>query len=131
MPHLTIEYSANLDHCLDLPALISELHDTTAAIDAFPLAGLRTRAERRDDYKIADGHVDNSFIHVVLRIGHGRTLEVRRAAGETIFAALTQALAPVSAERPLAISFEMQELDPDLNFKTGNIRDYMAARSND
>ncbi len=128
MPHLTIEYSANLDHALNVPELIETLHTVTAGIEAFPLAGLRTRAARRDHYRIADGHPDNSFIHVTLRIGHGRELDVRKAAGERIFTALTGYLEPLSANLPLAISFEMVELDPVLNFKTGNIRDYMAKR---
>lgn len=128
MPHLTIEYSANLERHLDLPALIDALHQTTAAIDAFPLAGLRTRAARREHYRIADGHADNSFIHVELRIGAGRELAVREAAGAKIFAALERHLEPVSAQRPLAISFEITELDPVLSYKTGNIRDHMAAR---
>ena len=128
MPHLTIEYSANLDHDLELPALIDTLHDTVAAIEIFPLAGLRTRAARRDHYRIADGHPDNSFVHVTLRIGHGRALEVRDAAGKQIFAALTDALAPISGRRPLAISFQIEEADPVLNYKAGNIREYLAER---
>ena len=128
MPHLTIEYSANLEHQLDLPQLIETLHDVTAGIEAFPLAGLRTRAERRAHYRIADGHPDNSFIHLQLKIGAGRELAVKEAAGETIFAAFTQYLAPISAQRPLAISFEIVEFDPVLNYKTGNIRDYLATR---
>ena len=129
MPHLIIEYSANLERDLNLPELIDTVHAVAAAIDAFPLAGLRTRAARRDHYRIADGHADNSFIHVLLRIGHGRPLEVRQEAGATLFTALTEYLAPISACRPLAISFEMQELDPVLNYKTGNIREHMAARA--
>jgi 5-carboxymethyl-2-hydroxymuconate isomerase len=128
MPHLTVEYSANLDPVLRLPELIASLHDTAAGIDAFPLAGLRTRAERRDVYRIADGHPDNAFVHLVLRIAHGRPLDVRQAAGERIFATLCAHLAPLLARAPLAISFEIQEIDPVLNYKSGNIREYLARR---
>jgi 5-carboxymethyl-2-hydroxymuconate isomerase len=128
MPHLTVEYSANLAPVLRLPQLLDALHTTAAGIAAFPRAGLRTRAARRDDYVIADAHPDNAFVHVVLRIAHGRSLEVKQAAGERLFAALCQFLEPVLATTPLAISFEIQELDPVLNFKHGNIREHMAAR---
>ena len=68
MPHLTIEYTANLEPQLQLPQLIDALHRVAAGIEAFPLAGLRTRAERRDHYRIADGHVDNAFVHLTLRL---------------------------------------------------------------
>ena len=128
MPHLIIEYSANVENDLQLDKMIETLHDVTAGIEAFPLAGLRTRGEKRTHYRIADGHPDNSFVHLTLKIGSGRELEVRQAAGEIIFDQLVSYLKPVSAERPLAISFEIQELAEHTNYKTGNIRDYMAHR---
>lgn len=129
MPHITIEYSANLDPRLALPALIDALHAVAATIEAFPLAGLRTRAVRRDHYRIADGHPDNAFVHVVLRIAHGRPLAVREAAGAAIFAVLCHQLQPLLDSSPLAVSFEIQEIDPVLNYKQGNLREYMARRS--
>jgi 5-carboxymethyl-2-hydroxymuconate isomerase len=128
MPHLIIEYSANVESDLFLDAMIEKLHGITAGIEAFPLAGLRTRAEKRDHYRIADGHPDNSFVHLTLKIGSGRPLDVRESAGEKIFNSLVEYLAPVSAERPLAISFEIQELAEHTSYKAGNIRDYMARR---
>ena len=130
MPHITIEYTANLEPELKLPALINALHAVATGIEAFPLAGLRTRTERRDHYRIADGHPDNAFVHLTLRIAHGRSLEVRKAAGDLLFAALCRELQPLVDKRPLAISFEISEIDPVLSYKAGNIRDYMARRGN-
>jgi 5-carboxymethyl-2-hydroxymuconate isomerase len=128
MPHQIIEYSANLEPSLHLAELIELLHETAASVDAFPLAGLRTRAVRRDHYRIADAHPENGFIHVVLRVAHGRPLELRQAAGERIFSALCEHLEPIYASAPLAISFEMQEIDPDLRWKQNNLRDYLTKR---
>lgn len=128
MPHIVIEYTANLEPELKLPALIEALHTVAAGIEAFPLAGLRTRAERRDHYLIADRHPDNAFIHLSLRIAHGRTLEVRKAAGDLLFATFCRCLQPLVDKRPLALSFEISEIDPALNYKGGNIREYMAKR---
>lgn len=128
MPHLTIEYTANLEPQLQLPQLIDALHSVAAGIEAFPLAGLRTRAARRDHYRIADGHVDNAFVHLTLRIAHGRSVEVRKAAGDLLFATLCHELQPLLDERPLALSFEISEIDAVLNYKGGNIREYMAKR---
>jgi len=131
MPHITIEYTANLEPELDVPALIAALHATAATIEAFPLAGLRTRSERREHFRVADGHPDNAFVHVVLRIAHGRPLDVRKAAGDALFDSLCRSLASIEAHRPLAVSFEVQEIDPDLNYKHGNIRDYLAQRASE
>lgn len=129
MPHLTVEYTANLDRTLNVPELIDTLHTVAGAIEALPLAGLRTRALRIEHFRFADGHPDNAWVNMVLRIAHGRTQEVKQAAGERLFTALCEYLAPIGDNAPLAISFEIQEMDAVLNYKHGNIRDYMARRA--
>lgn len=128
MPHQTIEYSANLEPELDIEALVRVLHETAASIDALPIGGLRTRAVARQHYRIADGHPDNAFINVFLRIAPGRSFDVRKAAGEKLFQALCEYLEPIYSSSPLAISYEIQELDADLRWKKNNLREYLAVR---
>lgn len=126
MPHQIIEYSANLDDRFDIQALLDHMHQAALDTDIFPMGGLRTRAARRDHYRIADGHPDNGFVNVWLRVGP-RPAEVRKQASEVLFAALTEFLGPVYESSPLAISFEIQQLEPD-RLKQGNLRQYMAQR---
>lgn len=129
MPHFRVEYSRNLEDALRLPSLFETLSDVAAGTGVFPLPGIRCRALPRDTYRVADGHPDNGFVHVELRVGAGRDVPVLRAAGEEIFEALNGHMAALLAERPVALSFEIAEIHPDLNFKTGNIRDFMRSRS--
>ena len=121
MPHLILEYSANLDEDLDIGDLVELVHDAALDTGVFPLGGMRTRAERRDVYRVADGNPENRFVNLVARIGVGRPLAVRQTAGNTIFEALCGALQPVFDRYPLSISFEVQEMHPQLNFKKNNI----------
>ena len=88
MPHVVVEFSANLRGRADVPRLLRTVHDAALATGVFPRGGTRTRAEERTDYLIADGHPDNAFVHVTLRIGHGRDLETRKRAGQQVFDAL-------------------------------------------
>ena len=88
MPHLNIEYSANLDQALDIQALVDRIHETALETGIFPLGGVRTRAEPRNHYRIANGNPDAGYIHMIVRIGSGRDAETRRAAGNKIFEAL-------------------------------------------
>ena len=128
MPHIWIEYSGNLD--LDTRTLMRVVQDAAVGDGSlFPLAGARTRALRVDDCLIVDGHPDNAFVHVVLRIGHGRSDAQKAALGERVFQALSAALAPLMAARPLGISMQIEEADPVLNYKVNNYRDYLAARA--
>lgn len=128
MPHIWIEYSGNL--ALDTQALMRTVQDAAVGDGSlFPLAGARTRALRVDDCLIVDGHPDNAFVHVVLRIGHGRNAEQKAALGKRVFQALSAALAPQMATRPLGISMQIEEADPVLNYKLNNYREHLAARA--
>ncbi|HNP64591.1 MAG TPA: 5-carboxymethyl-2-hydroxymuconate Delta-isomerase [Woeseiaceae bacterium] len=129
MPHLIIEYSANLEADLDIRKLVRAMHETAVTIDALPTAGIRTRAVRRDNVMIADGHPDNGFINMTLRIAQGRTIEEQKAAGEKLFGSLKGFISEVYARRPIALSFEIQEIDTEKRWKHGNIRDYLAKRA--
>ncbi len=130
MPHQIIEYSANLESRMDIQGLVDGLHDNAMGIEGLPLGGLRTRAARRENYQVADQHPDNAFVHMILKLGHGRDEETKKAFGEAIFKALCELLEPVSSTSPLAISFEIQEIDAVLTWKKNNLRDYMAKRQN-
>lgn len=128
MPHVVVEFSANLRARADVPALLRAVHAAALATGVFPRGGTRTRAEERTDYVIADGHPDNAFVHVVLRIGHGRDLATRRRAGQQVFDAVVAQLEAAYAAGPLAISFEVQEIDPELSWKHNNVHDHVVAR---
>src|SRR4051794_901228 len=96
------------------------LRDTAIATGIFPLGGTRVRAYQSTDYLIADGHPDNTFVHVLMRIGHGRDLETRKRAADAIFAAACDNLAALYEQLPLGISFEMQEISPELAYRKNN-----------
>ncbi len=129
MPHQIIEYSANLEARLDIDGLIDALHHCAAGLEVLPIGGLRTRAYPTSRYMIADGHPDNAFIAVYLRIGEGRSLEVREQVGHALFQALCDFTADVFAETPIALSYEVQEIDPRTRWNHNNLRDHMAERS--
>jgi 5-carboxymethyl-2-hydroxymuconate isomerase len=129
MPHQVIEYSANLDDSLDIDGLVGALHETAVSIDALPTGGIRTRAVRREVFRVADGHPDNAFINVTLRIAEGRPLDVQKATGQKLFDELKRFVSEIYQIRPIALSFEIQEIKPDTRWKESNIRDYMASRS--
>ena len=128
MPHLTVEYSANLEPDIDAARLVATVHEAALATGIFPEGGVRTRAARRDVYAIADGHPDNAFVHLAIRIGAGRSPDARKQAGQTIFAALTAALEEVFAARPLGISMELTESNPEMSWKRNNLHDTIAHR---
>jgi 5-carboxymethyl-2-hydroxymuconate isomerase len=128
MAHIVIEHSSNLRGRLDLPRLIEAVHQAALATGIFPVGGMRTRAYETQSYRIADGHPDNAFVHLSIRVGHGRDLATRRKACEQIFNAACDALGGLCDSIPLGLSVEMQELDPELSFKKNNLHQYVKTR---
>lgn len=128
MAHIVIEYSAGLRDRLELPALLSAVHQAALETGVFPIGGLRTRAYEAQHCVIADGHPDNAFVHLSLKVGHGRDIDTRKRAGEAIFEAACRQLAPIYESQPLAISLEMQEIDPVLTFKMNNLHEQVKKR---
>lgn len=128
MPHQVIEYSANLDTRLDIERLVEVMHAVAVSLDTLPVGGIRTRTARRDTYRIADSHPDNTFINVTLRIAP-RPDDVKKDVGETLFQALKDFVQPVFAEIPMSLSLEIQEIDAEFRWKHSNIRDYLVKRN--
>lgn len=129
MAHIVIEYSANLHGQLDFPGFLRAVHEAALATGVFPIGGIRTRAYEAQHYVIADAHPDNAFVHISLRVGHGRDLDTRQRACEAIFAAAVEQLAGLYERLPLGIALEMQEIDPALSFKKNNLHEYVKRRA--
>ena len=129
MPHLNIEYSANLEDALDIQALVNRIHETALETGIFPLGGVRTRAEPRQHYRIANGDPRAGYIHMMVRIGPGRDEQTRREAGEHIFAALCDFTDELYQSRPLALSFELHEIPPDMAWRKNNLHELLKKES--
>ncbi|MCE8522004.1 5-carboxymethyl-2-hydroxymuconate Delta-isomerase [Ruegeria pomeroyi] len=125
MPHFIVEYSGNLEDALDIGALCEVIRATAAGIDTFPMPGIRVRAFRAQHWAIADGDPKHGFIDISIRLRAGRAPEVKQAAANKVFEAVRAFVSPVMAQRSLALSLEMRDIDPDLSPKTGSIRDHL------
>lgn len=121
MPHLTIEYSANVAGAVDLDRFCVVMRDAMLDTGLFELGGIRVRALEARYYAIADGDPRNGFVHMALRIGAGRSTEDKKRAGETIFATATRFLEEQFATPHFALSFAMSELDEQLSWKKNSM----------
>lgn len=126
MPHITIEYSANVADHHDIQALVDTVH-ATALDDGLPaIEGLRTRAAPREHFRIADGDPSFAFVTIHCRIAPGRTAEARATFMERVLAAAESHL----ADGPLVVawSIEVVEMDPANRINHNRVRTAMEAR---
>jgi 5-carboxymethyl-2-hydroxymuconate isomerase len=93
MPHLKIEYTANLEQHTDIGALCKTLSHTLVTLkDAngalvFPLYGTRVLAYPAAQYAVADGEQGRAFVYMNMRITPGRSDELVAAVGDAVLAA--------------------------------------------
>ena len=117
MPHISLEYSANMEDELPLDALCDAVLEAALGNGVFEVGAVRVRAIRCDHYAIADRDPRNGFVDGSLRLGGRRDLATKRRVGEAIVEAMSTCLAPWLEGEHFALSFEVRDIDPDLSFK--------------
>ena len=130
MPHLTLEYSANLagedsigQLCKTLADCLAHCRDTQRENEqrVYPLGGIRVRALRCEQYCIADGRPDAAFLHANLKIGAGRSEAVKKATGDALFDLIKQHFAAEFEKHGLALSLEINEFSEAGTWKHNNL----------
>ena len=129
MPHVIIEYSANLEEDVSPRDLVDRVHATIVATGVFPIGGVRTRAERRDAYRVADGDPSNAFCAILIRIGRGRDEETRRRVSQAVLATLADITADAFAKRGLSLSVEIQEIDEAGASRKNNLHERLKGKA--
>jgi 5-carboxymethyl-2-hydroxymuconate isomerase len=108
MPHLTLEYTNNLS--FDIQQLLERLHTELVATGAINLKGIKSRAIRHTEYRIADGNPDYAFVHVYLLIREGRPVEVQQDAAHRVLAVLKETFGSYFEKEHLSLSVDIKEM---------------------
>jgi 5-carboxymethyl-2-hydroxymuconate isomerase len=126
MAHFIVEYSANLQaEKLNVQALLEKLVKSAISTKLFPVAGIRARAHKCENFYIADGTEGFAFVHLEVKLGAGRTDEEKNQAADSFLETLIAHLQAIYDTQGLAISFEMSEL-PAIKANKNNLRDYLS-----
>lgn len=122
MPHFIVEYTDNIKDEVKLEKLFEEIHKVLIARDTvFPIGGLRSRAIELKDYHVADGAEDDAFVHAVLKIGAGRSEEIKKEVCDALFEVIKEHFSLIMAKRYLALSMELIEFSEAGTYKQNNI----------
>lgn len=110
MPHLALEYSANLADALDIPTVLAGINAELAASGHFAEPDIKSRAIRHDVYAIGLHNDGRGFVHVRLAILSGRTPDVKKELSAAILAALQAGIPSVDGVA-IQLSVEIVDLD--------------------
>jgi len=115
MPHVVLQYSANLETEVDIPALCK---DIAAALTGqkdeegnkvFPTGGTRVLAYPAQHYEVADGKDDYGFCYINVRLAAGRTDAMKKRAGDALLACTQARFASVFAEKHVGVTIQIDE----------------------
>lgn len=134
MPHLNIEYTANLDAATDMGALCKTLATTLVALRGedgvaplFPVAGTRVMAWPAPHFAVADGRPDRAFIYLNLLITPGRSEALKKRAGDALLASASAHLEAVFASQAVGMTLQIDEGHPVYEGKRNNLAAHLAA----
>ena len=127
MPHVIVEYSANIEAEISPQRLVDEIHAAAVASGIAEPVAVRTRLMRREYYRVGDGSPENAFVHIDIRARKGRSLEQKKAAVQALYDQANRTLDVVFRARPLALTVEIHEIDPETRLLRNGMRERKAS----
>ena len=121
MPHLTLEYSDNIE--VDVQPLLARLHEEVVATGAINLKGIKSRAIKHRQYRVADGDPDYAFVHVGLLIREGRPIEIQKEATQRVMKVLKETFGYLFEKRKLSLTVDLKEMRDGIALTDHNIPD--------
>ena len=127
MPHLVVQYTANIEPEADMSVLCRRLADVLVAqrgddgARVFPIGGTRVLAYPAAHFAVADGSADCAFVYLNLRIAPGRSPAAKQAAGNALLAATEAHFATLFASRLIGITLQIDEGAPVFDAKHSNL----------
>ena len=115
MPHVVIQYSANLEPLVDIHGLCKEFAIALVAMKAedgkalFPIGGTRVLAYPAQHYAVADAKGDYAFCYINLRIAAGRSEAMKKTTGDSLLALAQARFATAFEKHPVGVTLQIDE----------------------
>lgn len=110
MPHLIVEYSANLSDFPEAEALAALNAAVCASPEVMDEADLKTRFMRQGSFEIGTEPRQRAFVHAQLRLLSGRTPEAKQDLAGRV-AGVLRRLSPRPAGVLVQLSVEIVDMD--------------------
>jgi 5-carboxymethyl-2-hydroxymuconate isomerase len=115
MPHVVLQYTANLETGVDMPALCRDIaailiaQKDEAGGPLFPPGGTRVLAYPAQVYAVADGKDDYGFCYINIRIAAGRSEACQKEAGDAVLATVQARFAQAFEQRRIGVTIQIDE----------------------
>lgn len=117
MPQIVLEYSSNVLEQTGFAPLFVGIHEILHERAGIRLDNCKSRALRRDEFYIGDGHPSNAFVHLDIRFIEGRNEDVKHSVGTASLNRLKQFFEKSMARLDLQITVELGDIQRSSYFK--------------
>lgn len=111
MPHIMIEYSANLTE-LNVTKLMQDCHHALDGLHNIATERVKTRAIKLDHFLVGHHGQNGQMIHVTLKLMTGRSSEARQELARILYDTVRTHL-PQGRYPSAALTVEVVELDKE------------------
>ena len=115
MPHLTLEYSANVPEPDDMREIMLEMHRVLNETGGIRLENCKSRARCLDSFVVGDGSPDNAFLHLDVRFMEGRSEAAKQAIANELLQVLKDKF--LVGNLDLQITVEIRDILANSYFK--------------
>lgn len=110
MPHVLLEYSANVPGSFDPRRVLLDVHEVLMSTGLFTLGDVKGRAVRQEVFAVGDGGAARSFVALRISILEGRTEESKARIAEGALAVLRRSFSEAVAQGGCSLSVEVADL---------------------
>jgi 5-carboxymethyl-2-hydroxymuconate isomerase len=121
MPHIIVEYSANLAVADDLQRLFTSFHESLARLGV-DIEDCKSRAYRCDTYRVGEGGLERAFMHVTLAVLDHRSPDFQREAGEELLQILHRSVATDDLDCDLTVEVRAMRTEGYFKARTDSRR---------
>ena len=117
MPHLTIEYTSNLEEWASDPGLLLSLHRMLESVAGIKIGNCKSRWRLVEEWVVGDGEGEGAFLHLDLRFLEGRSLDKKQAVGAGAVELLRAHFEAAFETLDLQITVDVQDIRRSTYFK--------------
>jgi len=123
MPHIILEYTANIKAPDSFRPLFFQIHQQVHAIAGVDIANCKSRARLAADFLVGEGATESSFIHLQVRFIEGRSVESKQRLGAELCELLRRSFIIDETSKDVQITVEIADirLDEYTKFPAGTL----------
>jgi uncharacterized protein len=111
MPQLVLDYSGNVGQEVDFERLFEGLHQALADAAGVDVAACKSRAMRRETFRVGEGVAGQAFVHMEVGLLSGRTAEKKRDIAAVCLDVLALHYAESLERLDLQLTVEVRDMD--------------------